>query len=548
MTKTLRTILTALLALLMVLPACGAGFAEQADPGFEETLDILYVYGSATPPEEEGLYVEKYLEDKFNVNITYPYIDPQQKEQQLAVMFASGEVPDFLWVNDLATLTTYVDQGFIREIPLEKIQQLMPTYYQWTLEISENIFDYSNFDGKNYAFPKPNAAGHYVDPMVFRKDWLDKIGFEGTPTTLEDYEKVFYAFANEDPDGNGQKDTYALTAPGSAQNSGATNWFTPIFGAFGTIPGYYLEYEGKIVNGFEHPGYLPAVKLLAKWYADGVIDPEWLTDVGVDRTGGVGDIPTKFAEGRIGFLYDMSATEYKWSEERVDRVSAEIMSVWQAHNDWQNQTFETAWVMGDAPKGEMGQGTSKIGAVGEFAAIGALTDDAKMERILKMFEAITTDPETYVATLCGQEGVHHELEDCPASPTGKTAYWTDEFQAELNGEAEKNLSKIGTSSFFNPFFHWSDHIKFYYAGNILAERQELSDLYAKGPGYENLVKVKLPSEADYPDLPKVVDEFTMNAISGRFEDIDAEYQKTWEVWKSNGGDILSQEANELLNK
>ena len=76
----------------------------------------------------------------------------------------------------------------------------------------------------------------------------------------------------------------------------------------------------------------------------------------------------------------------------------------------------------------------------------------------------------------------------------------------------------------------------------------MSDLYAKGPGYENLVKVKLPSEADYPDLPKVVDEFTMNAISGRFEDIDAEYQKTLEVWKSNGGDILTQEANELLNK
>lgn len=41
--------------------------------------------------------------------------------------------------------------------------------------------------------------------MLWRKDWLDKVGITKAPETLEEFEKAVYAFAEKDPDGNGKK-------------------------------------------------------------------------------------------------------------------------------------------------------------------------------------------------------------------------------------------------------------------------------------------------------------------------------------------------------
>lgn len=59
--------------------------------------------------------------------------------------------------------------------------------------------------------------------MFWRKDWLDKLGLE-VPKTLDDYEKVLTAFVEEDPDGNGKKDTAGLASVLSEL----------MFGAYGT--------------------------------------------------------------------------------------------------------------------------------------------------------------------------------------------------------------------------------------------------------------------------------------------------------------------------
>ena len=42
--------------------------------------------------------------------------------------------------------------------------------------------------------------------MIIRQDWLDKLGLKA-PTTIDEFEEVIRAFTEDDPDGNGQKDT-----------------------------------------------------------------------------------------------------------------------------------------------------------------------------------------------------------------------------------------------------------------------------------------------------------------------------------------------------
>jgi putative aldouronate transport system substrate-binding protein len=57
-----------------------------------------------------------------------------------------------------------------------------------------------------------------------------------------------------------------------------------VFGAFGGLPGIiekdpevWIEKDGKLVNSCVLPEMKDALSLLAKWYADVVIDPEFIT-------------------------------------------------------------------------------------------------------------------------------------------------------------------------------------------------------------------------------------------------------------------------------
>ena len=52
------------------------------------------------------------------------------------------------------------------------------------------------------------------------------MGIDKIPETLEEAEEAFYAFANNDPYGDGKKNTYGLEQTG----------LQSIFGAYGGIP------------------------------------------------------------------------------------------------------------------------------------------------------------------------------------------------------------------------------------------------------------------------------------------------------------------------
>ena len=107
--------------------------------------------------------------------------------------------------------------------------------------------------------------------------------------TLAECEEVFYKMANEDPDGNGVKDTYALSNTG----------LLPIYGAFGAIPDRWVDDgEGNLIYGAVHPGMKDALTLLAKWYKDGLIDPEFVTG---ENAGGHWSLSIPFENGVVGF-------------------------------------------------------------------------------------------------------------------------------------------------------------------------------------------------------------------------------------------------------
>ena len=102
-----------------------------------------------------------------------------------------------------AALNNLVQLGLMA--PLDDMLALMPErtklHYNDPLALS-----LVTFDGSLYGLPEPPPLPRR-EGLVIRKDWLDKLGL-AVPTSPEELMAVAVAFTEQDPDGNGKKDTF----------------------------------------------------------------------------------------------------------------------------------------------------------------------------------------------------------------------------------------------------------------------------------------------------------------------------------------------------
>jgi putative aldouronate transport system substrate-binding protein len=123
-------------------------------------------------------------------------------------------------------------------------------------------------DGKIYIIP------NFLDGVVekgwyIRKDWLDKLGLS-VPATVDEYHDVLKAFKEKDPNGNGKSDEVPFF--NRDQNMGASE-ILPLFG----VRSAWNDEGGVVTYGQYTPEYKNAMVNTAKWYKDGLIDPEIYT-------------------------------------------------------------------------------------------------------------------------------------------------------------------------------------------------------------------------------------------------------------------------------
>ena len=141
--------------------------------------------------------------------------------------------------------------------------------------VSDDLRDVFTVNGNWVAIPKMRDLGRYG--LSYRGDWAAKLGID-TPKTVDDVYNMLYAFRNNDPDGNGQKDTYGLEVNGSY-----VGWMDVIFTWFGC--GYqWVEKDGNLVPVHETEEYKAACDWIRKLTQDDLIRPDWAS-VGTDGWG-----------------------------------------------------------------------------------------------------------------------------------------------------------------------------------------------------------------------------------------------------------------------
>ncbi|MEC0256821.1 extracellular solute-binding protein [Paenibacillus lautus] len=275
-------------------PAAPEKSAESSEPSdpfgrYEEPVQIsisieIDPTDNELPPGDTPLdnQYTRQIKEALNVDVDHQFAaSGQNLRQRISLAIASNDLPDAMVVNAVE----------LRQmVEADQIADLTEVYKQYASPDIKTIIENTNgaaldavtFDGKMMALPGVQANADGIHLMWIRQDWLDKLNLE-PPTTMAELEAVARAFVEDDPDGNGQRDTIGITGPESGgklyanflESKNNLYGFDAIFSAHDSFPGYWLEGEdGSSVYGSILPETREALASLRDLYSKGLIDPE----------------------------------------------------------------------------------------------------------------------------------------------------------------------------------------------------------------------------------------------------------------------------------
>lgn len=489
--------------------------ASKYEPQKDKKYKISFFNNQAFPVDANGEMV-KYWNQKFNVEFNIINLDPKTATEQMNLKVASGETPDILSLNN-ATLIDYQRQGVLSEIPDEVLTKYIPNIYKELEVEAPGSTKYGIIDGKRYGIA--NSMFMYNSmrrPIVYNGLWMKKVGVDKAPEDFSDFEKLMYKFANEDPDGNGKKDTYGLS-----------NTAIPmVYNAFGLDRGVWIDKGGKATFGSVDTKMKDALTILNKWYKDKVLDPEFITG---ENTGGYWALSQAFINGKIG-LSNMGSF-YHWSPELPGRAEGQDAT----EVGKKSPDMKANLVFGAPVKGTDGKVTMYTPSVARdsFLAIsaGVGKEPDKLGKILQICEFLggSFTEEAYITYMHGQKGIDWER--------------AADGSVKMISNNEQIIKKGGWGT-----FHF-----FSLAKNQMLVEGKLMD-WAKNAGFdkgraEGIIPpfVQFDSWKKYStELNKIENEAYIKIITG--EKPVSYFDDFVKSWNAAGGDKVIQEVNDWYAK
>lgn len=485
--------------------ASGSDAAQNGAKSGDKPIEISWL--SFNPPDKDGSEVQLALEKKFNVKFKNIRVERQKYNEQLFLKISAGEIPDVIYTESPGQLAQLAQQGVIAELPEEEIRSGMPNYAPMLDELDPSLWTFGLYNGKSYGVPFAWPIGNLPFLSGYNGNWLKKIGYDAPPKNVAEFEDVLRKFRNEDPDGNGKKDTYGISAAGADRRN-----FTSVFGAFRTRPDWMADENGVVSNGIISDKTREAFRLLQKWYGEDLIDKEFITK-------NAQDAHNDFYNGKVGIR--------DWMSFQFDPTVGILGVAFAASNP--NDEI----VVGKPLDGPEGPGTAfSYGAKQGFVAMGKQVeaDPVKKAKIYELLHALSTDESTFLLASFGIEGKHYDLKD------GR-AVSRPEFASEAN-----KLS-IGAGLFYGMYTQKSKLMeKHDYPESSLAFAAKMDE------GMEgrkvNAVLWSVPEvSTKYPDLGKLEEDAILKFITGKWN-LDSDFDAFVDKWKKSGGQAITDAINE----
>lgn len=341
----------------------------------------------AGPPPEDWIAYQT-IKDNAKVNLNLVLLPSTQADQDTKInaAAASNSLPDVFMVSR-DVWYKLVEAGLVAKV--DDLLPLMPVRTQGHYSDADRN-KLVTLDGSMYGLPDPGALPQ-TDSLVIRQDWLDKLGLE-SPKTLDEVLTVLKAFTNDDPDGNGQKDTYGFCAyiEGSGlANAGLGTRFDWVYGAYGVAGVWNLSSADAVALNVRTDNFREATQFIRTMNEEKVIDPDWPT---LKKD----EFRARWKQGQCGMMHENFAALANKSN----------------YADFDANFPDGQWVAMDAPTGPDGE--SSMGVVAKTARIYAVSqkaiDEGKGPAIARLLEWMASD-EGYYLLGFGVEGVNYKLDD-----------------------------------------------------------------------------------------------------------------------------------------
>lgn len=513
---------------------------DVGDYSTEETLQLSGMVTKGNVVEDN--WVQKKLEEKFNVTIENTHVDTWDSDE-VSILVASGDLPDtFTFTTGGMTPRDFQKQGLTRTIPREMIEKYAPLYAEMLDEVDNglgwkmNLADDTDDEYTALVGLQSHTEGLLWAPTL-RMDWMENLGIpipdDAEPIgdsdgyeriymtehsyTIEELDEILDAFTNDDPNNSGKNDTY-----GMLPFNNNINWGLTLFGAYGVAPGYNLMENGELKHATISEKYRDTLIQLADWYDRGIIDPEWTTLE--ERTAW-----EKYQSDKIGYYLAQRAyiAQENWTEGRAPQ------NILDANPD--AKLLVTGPEIG--PEGDSGQPSYlPVTLLGDNHLISADVTDEELARYLQMYDFINHDPEG-VWTNYGNPGEHS---DWAGEPGKSTLIVRDEYDAE---EGEMGFMSYRHRSYPGDSFYWLTHTKTIELMDNYFAKPEIIEKYEIRPEtYDLFNETDWTEKEDYygAQLTTLADEFRMNGITGEI-DIEAEWDNYVQTYLDNGGQEIIDE-------
>ena len=383
---------------------------EKVDPiAYKDPMDISIAVMTGFTQSDSR--VEKMLEEKYNVNIELVVLPGwTDAPSKISLLMAGDDMPNIMWWWGMDNeFLQWKDAGLLVDVSeyLNKYTNIRDYYNKMD---PKTLFYATEDDGAIYRIPG-DVSEPSCECLWIRRDWLDNLNLD-VPTTIGELEEVMRAFTEDDPDGNGQKDTYGLGGDGYDFRS-----FWPWIQSYD-----YTHYDRFTVDDQDTVHYGPAQENTKKWladvadlYAKGYITPNITQDTDRDE---------EMANGGFGVTYSWCA---------YNNPDAQTMISFYDSNP------DAKWVPIDMVKGENGNPEEDPATSAAWCYFAITKTAADPERLYAMYDDMCS-LDNYVERRYGVEG-----EDYTFDENGL-------YQPVIGPESEENNTRnIGLNLFHNLF-------------------------------------------------------------------------------------------------
>ena len=467
--------------------------------------------------------IEKLFGIKLTVAWSWSAGDEQTTKYNLAM--ASGDMPDYLETVPSSIFLKMIEANLLEDITDAFTMYASQRWQDIWAQYGDLPWIYSSVNGRKYGLPFVSQLAQNDHILWYRKDWFDKLGLS-VPQTLDELRETALAVVEADIGKGAPGTTVGLLA----NSSYGANWFgsiDPIWAPYGVMPHQWSDLGGELVFDSIRDEMKEPLELLSQWYQDGVFRKDFFT---FSTSDSIQDV----ASSQCGIHYTPS---------------------WGAWLDTVRNDPETVWAFTDNPAGPNGaRGRSSASSFypSPFCFRKGMEHVEEIFQITNFMQELS---EEHDRRFHGWEGFDYEFQE-DGSVATTNFFWKFAAIGPVGTRGSGNIDPANRANEVRYQLEWADI--------PVEERDAYQTLSLEDPtgvtitGKEALLFIldtaeqgKINAFQSLPtptmiernsDLNKLQDETILGIIIG--DKPMSAFDEFVGQWKSQGGDLITQEVNE----